>query len=189
MSVVEIEEALKTNPVFNPERFLGMDYVGRREAIMSFVEDTHALGLKKHNQNAWLRVDPEKGFIPPNPELSCGTSGCFAGWGLLASGAKPSISAEQLRYAQQYGTSLQFESVVMPDAPDVKLSVPTTAAKFLGLNEKQASRLFHYSNTVEDLRRMVDELAAHPRTTLVKIRPSWMQSYESWSEFDGWLEF
>jgi hypothetical protein len=183
MSIAEVMQALRTNPVFNPEKFVAQDYVGRREAIMSFVEDTHELDTEKHNQNHWMRIDPKKGFIPPNPELSCGTAGCFAGWAGLAYGATPVVLQEDI----EWGIANDIDSIaifdlIMPNGTEREIS--EAAAEILGLDDVQACRLFEGRNSVEDLREMVDRLAVNPSDQLDDYRPSWMPGTNTFGTWD-----
>lgn len=182
-----VRESLNTNPIFDPPRFRSLDYVGRREAAMSFIEDTAELGVKKHDQGVWVSFSLDSGFVAPNTELSCGTAGCLAGWGAIGYGAIPHVSQTDIDFARKYHEGkLYANSVVMPGAaPDEYTVMEDAAAAIFGITKVQAGRLFHENNSVEDLRVMIDRLAEDEHDTFDDFRPSWFSEWveRSWEDY------
>lgn len=86
----------------------------------------------------------------------CGTSGCFAWHAAMLDGAEPVTSYPDSSYV-----------LATEDDPPSDLSsyegvvhVAVRAARVLGLGDQDRSRLFHYTHTLDDLRRIVAELIA-----------------------------
>jgi hypothetical protein len=89
------------------------------------------------NQQAWMYSRHRA------PEGSCGTAGCFAGWRAILDG-----------YTQASGV----QGAAVDPINRTFVDVMTHATKRLGLNGFQADVLFAGTNTLKDLKRIVDEL-------------------------------
>jgi hypothetical protein len=80
---------------------------------------------------------------------NCTTSYCFAGWACVLAGD------DDFRWEKAWGENEGRETVrELADGESVK----TAAARILGLDWEQASRLFDEHNTLPELRRIVKEL-------------------------------
>lgn len=86
---------------------------------------------------------------------TCGTAACFAGHACLMEGW-------QLFPVSRFG-SYRFEMVAKDGAVN---DVRDVAVALLGLDEKQAERLFGATNTLDDLHSMVKQIHGAPYETL-----------------------
>lgn len=110
-----------------------MANIAKLEAVLGQIK-AHP---EQHNQKFWAK------------KTECGTSYCFAGWAVVLEGG--------------------YEIDLASRGPDgVKFAVTSSgrtrhicgiAKDILGLNMTDAMTLFHQANTVDDLERMVKNLA------------------------------
>lgn len=93
------------------------------------------------NQGLWIMHDE-----------TCGTVGCFAGWRVVLDG-----------YTDiRYNLDDEIMALRNPDTGECVWpnQIAGWAARSLDLNARQAAKLFYSENTLEDLKRIVDELCA-----------------------------
>lgn len=104
------------------------------ERVMTFIED-HP---DKHDQTEWL-----SGRAPDrNPAHWCATSGCFAGWAIVLSGALTEA---------EIGVQARESSAWCVLAPRI-------AQGILEISTEDRSVLFHGNNTRENLGLMVKDI-------------------------------
>ncbi|MGH3498425.1 MAG: hypothetical protein ACRDP1_13270 [Nocardioidaceae bacterium] len=106
---------------------------------------------REWNQNYW-RLNPETAAEAELPAPACGTTYCLFGWVCYLAGEEWVSSASGGHLAD--GVHL--------DGVDVF----TRAADLLGLDSATAGRLSHFANTIDDLRRIGEEIAASVGETL-----------------------
>jgi len=82
-------------------------------------------------------------------KADCGTTCCIAGWVALHEGAKPILDSDG-----------DPDSLEVIDTDGHRQDIPVVARRALGLTSDQSGYLFWGSNTLEDLKRMRDNLAA-----------------------------
>jgi hypothetical protein len=80
----------------------------------------------------------------PVAEGSCGTAGCFAGWRAMLDG-----------YTQ---VSRTFSGTAINPTTFERIEVRSHAVQRLGLTDRQSVRLFAASNTLADLKDIVDDI-------------------------------
>lgn len=94
-------------------------------------------GVPRWDQSTYLR------------KTECGTACCIAGWVALHEGAQPILDSDG-----------DPDSLMVTDSDGHRQDIPVLARKALGLTYEQAGFLFWGDNTLEDLKRMRDNLAA-----------------------------
>lgn len=132
------------SPLLDPEKFMALPVQERRDLVEWFIKTFP----EKHYQKDWIVNDSLK-FEKPNPQLSCGTVGCVAGWATTFAGATP--------FGGRYG---RWDWVTLHDGdpnPPTML-IPELAAAVLGLETEEANYLFEAENTRETLFEMFDDL-------------------------------
>lgn len=90
-------------------------------------------------QDWWMTTPAEMSSIFSLPETSCGTAYCIAGWTCTANGEE-FIAANTGQLTSG-------------------MHVADRAQELLGLSMYQSNRLFRANNTIEDVRRIAEEIA------------------------------
>lgn len=131
------------------------------EALAYAVLDHIAAHPARHAQNEWVSAVGDG--------TGCGTVACFAGWAVVLAGGTL-LDGKRARLSIPGRTLLRYS-----DAHAVfdERHVASAAMTALGLDRRQADLLFDEENTVEDLRRLVEQFfgprqtppAAQPQTT------------------------
>lgn len=93
------------------------------------------------NQSTWF-MRFQGSIDPTTHQLSCGTAGCLAGWTAILTGKVVNDYNEVLA-PQGFG----------------RMSVRGYAQEVLELTYDEAARLFDASNTLEDIDRIIEEIA------------------------------
>jgi hypothetical protein len=105
------------------------------------------------NQKYWISADVA------NPETgeSCGTAYCVAGWAVTLAGATPVWN----RFSSMKTTAINATTGFCTfDAGRIR-GVEDYAMELLDLPEEDAHELFHADNTLDDIKRIRDELVAN----------------------------
>jgi len=95
---------------------------------------------------------------------SCGTAGCFAGWRCFLDGFTE-VDQMGISVSDKTGFVLQPTDYSRADFLDPR-TIPGHAAEVLGLDRDQAMILFEASNTLEDLKGIVDAICANDEKAL-----------------------
>jgi len=103
--------------------------------VMNHIE----LHPNQHDQTVWAE------------RTVCGTAMCFAGWAVVLSGGKIAFA----------GNSTRTSQCRIDGAMD---DIDLVAERLLGLSMDDANDLFGPTNTIEDLREIVDMLIERDRS-------------------------
>ncbi|QDF17604.1 hypothetical protein SEA_YAGO84_73 [Gordonia phage Yago84] len=98
--------------------------------------------------------------LPPTVRNLCGTAGCFAGHAVMAVGDMPHLSALVGDILGHERIDVSMHQVTTYDTGDT-LMVEDRAADLLGIDTTTADVLFNASNTLADLRAIVETIDRH----------------------------
>ncbi|URM86173.1 hypothetical protein SEA_BIGGITYBASS_74 [Gordonia phage BiggityBass] len=98
--------------------------------------------------------------LPPTVRNMCGTAGCFAGHAVMAVGDMPHLTALVGDILGREPVEVSMHQVTTYDTGDT-LMVEDRAAALLEIGQGTADVLFNASNTLADLRAIVEIIDAH----------------------------
>lgn len=99
-----------------------------------------------------VELEQVQGFLalPEGVAATCGTAMCFAGHTIAAAGARP-VFVDCERPTHEMG---MFGVLINEDVE----AVSTAASRLLGLNLREADRLFNENNSLSDVRSIVAKI-------------------------------
>ncbi|WAB09250.1 hypothetical protein SEA_LITTLEMUNCHKIN_74 [Gordonia phage LittleMunchkin] len=98
--------------------------------------------------------------LPPTTRNLCGTAGCLAGHAVMAVGDMPHMHALVGVILGRDALDVSLHQVTTHDT-GMTVNVDTRAQDLLGLDNPTADILFDASNTIADLRHMVELIESH----------------------------
>jgi hypothetical protein len=122
---------------------------------LALVLDAEARG--KHNQENWITVSEHDGT---SVQLDCNTSGCFAGHLVMDAGYRFLTYLVEDDFVTQVLVDDQGNTLMFDESFGDYPTIAEHARSMLGLTYDEADALFHFANTTEDLKFLVDRLCA-----------------------------
>lgn len=123
--------------------------------------ETDANGIV-HNQATWISAAE----YDPETDEPCGTAMCLAGRIGLLAGAKLPPSPDRVWFVNPVTGESEW---VNWDPRHQRVHIATFARRRAGLTEGQADALFEGSNTLPEIRAMVDHLRDYPESGYVEL--------------------
>lgn len=122
------------------------------------LRDQLVLHPEQHDQNTWVNTHGETITPDEQPDMSCGTTACAAGWTVLLNGERFADYGTVL--ADTSNPSAYRQHVYRDGAFTLRLvvSVPERAQQILGLNDQQAEQLFYLERDKVKTVKHLDEL-------------------------------